>query len=123
MTIGFNVLEFAHSPSNYYKNQSDISNFELAVELEDRYNVIEMFTNDKKDVIIDIIATDYIRALKHFRTTMNTKTIETKIQNLWREYMIKGEHGIVSKRSIDTGTVGLIDTGDYYKSLVIKIKR
>ncbi|MDA0071768.1 hypothetical protein OFT50_13090 [Brachyspira hyodysenteriae] len=33
--------------------------------------------------------------------------------------MEKGEHGIMTLRAKKTGTVGLIDTGEYYQSMEI----
>ena len=121
MTINFEILDFIHSPSKYYgANNDNTTTYQVAIDLEDRYNVMLKFIKSRETEIINILTKELTLAINKARK-INDNIISEGIKNLWRNYMIRGEHGITSQRSRETGGVALIDTGEYYKSLIIRI--
>lgn len=124
LTISFLESDAPHLPiSNYYKKEySNISIYELAIELEERYEVLKKFIDKYYNKITEIISTELIYAtLKKIDIDNSKKIIANAIKNLYLNYMENGEHGILSERAIATGTVGLIDTGQYYNNMNIAI--
>lgn len=124
LKISFLESDAPHLPiSNYYKKEySNISIYELAIELEERYEVLKKFIDMYYNKITEIISTELIYAtLKKIDIDNSKKIIANAIKNLYLDYMENGEHGILSKRAIATGTVGLIDTGQYYNNMNIAI--
>lgn len=112
MKIVFYESEKEHLPiSNYYKfskNRKPITIHQLALYLEADYQVVKLFCEKYEDKIILAIANELMQDdPKDF-------IIDNAIRNMWLDYMESGEHGFASKRSIKTGTVALIDTGQYY---------
>lgn len=123
LQISFLESEAPHLPiSNWYHNQKEITIYELACELEEKYEVLETFCNMYYDKITEIIATELIYSqLKKTNEDESKRIIANAIKNLYLDYMEKGEHGVSSKRAIATETVGLIDTGQYYNNMNIAI--
>lgn len=124
LKISFLESDAPHLPiSNYYKKKySAISIYELAIELEERYEVLKKFIDMYYNKITEIITTELIYAtLKKIDIDNSKKIIANAIKNIYLDYMENGEHGILSKRAIATGTVGLIDTGQYYNNMNIAI--
>ena len=121
MQLSFLESDAKHLPiSNYYHNQKDITIYELAVELEEKYEVLKTFCNMYYNKIIEIITKELIYcSLKNTSEDDSKRIIANAIKNLYLDYMENGEHGIVSRRSLETGTVGLIDTGQYYSNMNI----
>lgn len=123
LKLSFLESDAPHLPiSNYYVRQSEISIYELALELEERYSVLKKFVDKYYNQIVAIISEELIYSA--FRKTSedeSKKVIANAIKNLYLDYMENGEHGIVSKRALATGTVGLIDTGQYYNNMNVAI--
>ena len=97
-----------NNASNYYDESENTKTvYEIAVELEEKYQVVSKFLELYKDDISFFIAKE------------KSYVIANHIKGLWLDFMEKGEHGIVTIRARKTGTVGLIDTGEYYQSMEI----
>ncbi len=110
-----------NNASNYY-NEKDKEKtvYEIAVELEEKYQVVSKFLESYKDDISFFIAKEKSYALLHPEESDKSNiAIANYIKGLWLDFMENGEHGIVSIRAKVTGTVGLIDTGEYYLSMEI----
>lgn len=108
--------------SNYYDNTDIISIYELALELEEKYEVVKKFIDKYNSEITEIVAKELIyNIFNNEDVNQSKKIIANAIKNIWLNYMEKGEHNIVSKRAKETGTVGLIDTGQYYNSMIIAV--
>lgn len=110
MKIVFYESEKTHLPiSNYYKKKtSKITIHELALILEKKYNVVENFCNKYEDKIITAIVNELLQ------DDPKVFIIDNAVKNYWLDYIENGEPAIYSKRAIETNTVGLIDTGQYY---------
>lgn len=123
LKLSFLESDAPHLPiSNYYIRQSEISIYELALELEERYSVLKKFVDKYYNQIIAIISKELIySAFRNTSEDESKKVIANAIKNLYLDYMENGEHGIVSKRALTTGTVGLIDTGQYYNNMNVAI--
>lgn len=123
LKLSFLESDAPHLPiSNYYVRQSEISIYELALELEERYSVLKKFVDKYYNQIIAIISKELIySAFRNTSEDESKKVIANAIKNLYLDYMENGEHGIVSKRALATGTVGLIDTGQYYNNINVAI--
>lgn len=123
LKLSFLESDAPHLPiSNYYVRQSEISIYELALELEERYSVLKKFVDKYYNQIIAIISKELIySAFRNTSEDESKKVIANAIKNLYLDYMENGEHGIVSKRALATGTVGLIDTGQYYNNMNVAI--
>ena len=107
--------------ANYYDESGNTKTvYEIAVELEEKYSVVTLFLQKYKDDISFFIAKEKSHALLHPEESDNSNiVIANHIKGLWLDFMEKGEHGIVTIRARKTGTVGLIDTGEYYQSMEI----
>lgn len=123
LKLSFLESDAPHLPiSNYYVRQSEISIYELALELEERYSVLKKFVDKYYNQIIAIITRELMyNGLTNSSESESKKVIANAIKNLYLDYMEGGEHGIVSKRALATGTVGLIDTGQYYNNMNVAI--
>lgn len=110
-----------NNASNYYDESENTKTvYEIAVELEEKYQVVSKFLELYKDDISFFIAKEKSHALLHPEESDKSNiTIASHIKKLWLNFMEKGEHGIVTIRAIKTDTVGLIDTGEYYQSMEI----
>lgn len=110
-----------NNASNYYDESENTKTvYEIAVELEEKYQVVSKFLELYKDDISFFIAKEKSYAFLHPEESDNSNiTIASHIKGLWLDFMEKGEHGIVTIRARKTGTVGLIDTGEYYQSMEI----
>lgn len=110
-----------NNASNYYDESGNTKTvYEIAVELEEKYQVVSKFLELYKDDISFFIAKEKSYALLHPEERDNSNiVIANHIKGLWLDFMEKGQHGIVTIRAIKTGTVGLIDTGEYYQSMEI----
>lgn len=118
MKIVFYESEKEHLPiSNWYpKRSTKITIHELALILEEKYNVVKGFCEAHEDDIIQAIAMELMQEEpKDF-------VIDNAIKNMWLDYMETEGHGITSVRSRATGTVGLIDTGQYYLHMQPKLE-
>lgn len=123
LQISFLESDAQHqNTSNYYDNTDIISIYELALELEENYQVIKTFIDKYNYKITEIVAKELIyNTFNDEDINQSKKIIANAIKNIWLDYMEKGEHNIVSKRAKETGTVGLIDTGQYYNSMIIAV--
>lgn len=110
-----------NNASNYYNEKDNEKTvYEIAVELEEKYHVVSKFLEKYKDDISFFIAKEKSYALLHPEESDNSNiVIANHIKGLWFDFMEKGEHGIMTIRAKKTGTVGLIDTGEYYQSMEI----
>lgn len=110
-----------NNASNYYGKQPQKTVYEIAVELEEKYQVVSKFVSRYKDEIMNYIAKEKVYVALHPEELDNSNfVIANHIKGLWLDYMEKGEHGVISKRAVETGTVGLIDTGEYYQSMEVQ---
>ena len=110
-----------NNASNYYDEKNKKKTvYEIAVELEEKYHVVSKFLEKYKDDISFFIAKEKTYSALHPEESGNSNiVIANHIKGLWLDFMEKGEHGIMTLRAKRTGTVGLIDTGEYYQSMEI----
>ena len=125
LQLSFLESDAQHLPiSNYYNNNKVISIYELAIELEEKYEVIKKFIDMYYNEITKIITKELIYcSLKKTDEDESKRVIANAIKNLYLDYMENGEHGVSSVRAIETGTVALIDTGQYYNNMNIAIDK
>lgn len=122
MIISFLEKDQLHNNASSYYDEKDNEKtvYEIAVELEEKYHVISKFIDRYRDDITLKIAKERFTA--EFKEGYNADLeIAEYIQGLWLDFMENGEHGIMSVRAKEEGGVGLIDTGEYYQSMVIKV--
>ncbi len=124
LLLSFLESDAPHLPiSNYYRRkESKISIHELALMLEEKYEVVKKFVDMYHNEISEAITRELIYcSFKNTSEDESKKVIANAIKNLYLDYMENGEHGVNSIRAIETGTVGLIDTGQYYNNMNIAI--
>lgn len=124
LLLSFLESDAPHLPiSNYYRKQeAKISIHELALMLEEKYEVVKKFVDMYHNEISEAITRELIYcSFKNTSEDESKKVIANAIKNLYLDYMENGEHGVNSIRAMATGTVGLIDTGQYYNNMNIAI--
>lgn len=99
---------------------SDISIYMLAKELESRYHLCERFITDKK--IIESLESRVLNiAMRNYSKERIKFDIENFTMNLWRDYIVKELHGIITKEAKNEGRKSFIKSGAYYKSMRISV--
>lgn len=97
--------------------------FDVATDLEKGYDILHIFYRMYKDELKSIIIQEVKLAWKMGRDQEATnKAISKRIYNLWVMFVIREEHGIKTKAALREGRQSFIDTGSYYKSMIVKIK-
>jgi hypothetical protein len=97
--------------------------FKVATDLEEGYSIAHIFYRMYKDELKSIIIQEVKRAWKSGRDQEATnQVIAERIKNLWRQFIIREEHGIKTKAALREGRQSFVDTGAYYKGMAIKVK-
>lgn len=127
MKLEIELLE----PERVHTRSNKITTATLAFILEARYKLMQKFfayiqralearaTSVTQDVILDTKQRqryDRVGLEKIYNTRLGTW-----LQNEWRKYIVSEAHGIKTKAAQDTGRHPFIDTGDYFKSLQVRI--
>lgn len=99
--------------------KSGISNAELAQILEAKYHLLQKFSDYAINEIIDYVLSFGIELESLSLAEFNT--IESMIQDKWRDYIELGLHNIKSKYAESEGRTAFIDTQKYYLGIVPKI--
>lgn len=137
MIISFLENDSVHSPSAYYDKTNkkygagigeppkEKTTYEIAVELEEKYHIIDTFIKLHEDDISFIIAREkfYISQYPEEAERLDF-IVANAVKNLWTDYINNREHqketGFQSKRSRETGTATFYDTGDYSNYMLVK---
>lgn len=107
--------------------KGDITVFKLSKDLEDEYHIIELFWKIHQKQIKEII---FNAVKRNFYSKSNLgsekmyQDISDKIIAMWRKYLRNEEHGIVTKasRKANPPRQSFIDTGDYMRTLKVKVE-
>lgn len=107
MKLIFETSELPHPNS---KNGETI--YDVSLALENRYKILDYFFNYiKKDLIKKLESS--VRSNPNFKT----QVIDEWIKNRWREWILDGNYGIITKASQKRGSQSFVDTGAYYMSM------
>jgi len=97
--------------------------FDVATDLEGRYDILHIFYRMCKDELKSIIIQEVKRAWKMGRDQEATNgIIAERIKNAFRVFIIEEKHGIKTLAAIREGRQSFIDTGAYYKFMNVVIK-
>lgn len=99
--------------------KSGIDNAELAMILEKKYHLLEEFSDFAMNEILEYML-DFGIDLENL-SLAEFNTIESFIQDRWRDYIELGQHGKKSKYAESEGRTAFIDTQKYYLGIVPKI--
>ena len=127
MKLEIELLE----PERVHTKSNTITTATLAFILEAKYKLMQKFYEHIKTALearAASITQDVILDTKQ-RTRLDRVAIEkiyntrlgAWLQNEWRAYIVRGTHGIKTKAAQDTDRQSFIDTGDYFKSLQVRI--
>ena len=95
---------------------------DVARQLESNYDVIGIFFKMYKNEIKSIIIQEVRAAWKYGRDQQETnRNIGSRVQSLWRQDILNEENGIKTKAAQDAGRQSFVYTGDYYKSLQVRV--
>ena len=90
--------------------------------LEADYDILHIFYRMKKTEIKSIIVKEVKLAWKYGRDqSMVNNLIAEQIKNIFREFMLKQGHGIVTQAAIKKGRQSFIDTGAYLAGMQVKV--
>lgn len=126
MKLEIELLE----PERVHTNSNTITTATLAFILEAKYKILQNFykhiarslearaASITQDVIMDTTRKVYNRV--SIEAEFN-KRLGAWLQNEWRTYIVSEAHGIKTKAARDADRQSFIDTGDYFKSLQVRI--
>lgn len=107
-----------HAPSKYSDDADKKTIYDLAVELEDRYNIIHKFIVAYKSETEEIIRKELLLSFFHKKSQEEFESaVIDNIRTLWRTFILNAEHGMTTKASESRGDPAFVDTSDYYLSL------
>lgn len=112
MRLIFETSELPHPNSTNGETIYDVS-----IELEKRYKIVKHFFNYIEQDLIKKIETDSKRGKR-----INKDRINEWVKNRWRQWILDGNYGIVTKASVERGNQSFVDTGAYYMSMYPKIE-
>lgn len=111
MRLVFETSELPHPNSN------GETIYEVSLELEKRYKVLQHFFNYIEKDLIKRLQQDVKRGKK-----INKERINEWVKNRWRQWILDGNYGIVTKASQRRGNQSFVDTGAYYMSMYPKLE-
>lgn len=95
----------------------------IAKKLEKDYDVLHIFYRQYKSKIKSVIIAEVKRAWNAGRDQEQVNgIIGEKIKNMFRQFMIKEEHGIRTRTAQRENRQSFIKTGAYYKSLKVAVR-
>lgn len=110
MKLVFETSELPHP------NSKDKTIYDVSLILETKYKLLEHFYKYiKKDL--------EAKLTKEIERNPNLKLeiINEWIKNKWREWILDGNYGIITKASQIRGSQSFVDTGAYYMSMYPKL--
>lgn len=108
-------------PKNSGKGENTIA--DVAKKLEKDYDILHIFMRKYKDKIKSVIIQEVKLAWNSKRDQeMVNNIIGDRIKNLFRQFIIRDETGIKTLAALAAGRQSFVDTGAYYKSLIVKVK-
>lgn len=127
MKLEIELLE----PERVHTRSDKITTATLAFILEARYKIMQKFfahiqralearaASTTQDVVLDT------RQQQRFNREGLERIYNTRLgawlQNEWRRYIVSEAHGIKTQAAQDAGRHAFVDTGDYFKSLQVRI--
>lgn len=111
MRLVFETSELPHPNSEDGQTIYDVS-----LDLEKRYKILDHFFEYIKQDLTKRIEREISRNPK-FRTEI----IDEWVKNRWREWILDGNYGIITKASQIRGNQSFVDTGAYYMSMYPKL--
>lgn len=116
MRLNFNAPTFLHP--NKDENGEEITVYEVAKKLESKYNLLGGFVAHYKTELEDIISQEAIKRIQGRKTQEQfKKSVDIRIQALWRDYMKSETHGIKTRIATEEDRKAFIDTGTYFMSI------
>lgn len=114
------------SPDRMHASGNKITTAELASILEGKYGLISSFSEFVSPKLYNRIE-KYVFQLvqkqmkkEQFEREIN-KNLGQWLQNEWRNYINSQEHRITTKAARDENRVPFVETGDYFKSIIVSI--
>ena len=111
-------------PDRLHTGSDNLTTAELAYILEKKYKLIDRFTKSIKNKLyqrVEVIISRNMDKPTKWEFLFN-RDLSGWLQNEWREFINKGNYGVITKSSQKRGTQPFVDTGDYFKSLKVKIE-
>ena len=109
-------IEFLE-PERLHPSSDTLTIAELGLILEKKYKLCEKFIDYTKPKIVN-------KAVEYLTKKTNRDwrfLLEEWLKGEWRDYMVSELHHIKTRQSIKENRESFIDTGSYYKSLMIRI--
>ena len=96
---------------------------EVAKALEKKYHILKLFTKKKNSEIRSIVIGGIKEAWRGNNDQDRAFNImQDNIRDLFRQFILANETGIVTKASVARGNQSFIDTGAYYSNLGVKVQ-
>lgn len=90
--------------------------------IEADYDLLHIFYEMKKAEIKSIIIQEVKLAWKYGRDQeIVNNIISDKIKSLYRQFMLRAEHGIKTKAAMDNNRQSFLDTGAYVAGMRVKV--
>lgn len=125
MKLEIELLE----PERTHTKSDTLTTAALAFMLEARYKIMRKFSEHISKALEARAAAVTQDIILETKRTFNNTKIEAEynkrlgawLQNEWRRYIVSEAHGIKTKAAQDNDRKSFVDTGDYFKSLQVRI--
>lgn len=108
-------------PDTPHPSSNQVTNYEVASELEERFKLCERFT----DFILPALEKrieDHLLYASDTEFDLHLGRLEDWLKGEWRNYIVNEKHGIKTKSAKDRGGKSFIITTSYYTNMLIKLK-
>lgn len=124
MQVEFKFL----SPARLHPNSDYLTTAQLAQILEGKYGLISGFTDytikdlmKRIEKIVHRFASEKVLTKKCLENNFN-RELGGWLQNQWRDYINHEKHNIESKAAKEENRQAFVETGDYFKSITVRIR-
>lgn len=125
MILEIELLE----PERVHTKSNVITTATLAFILEAKYKIMQKFYSYISKALEARAASITQDVIFDTKKSYNRVSIEAEynkrlgawLQNEWRKYIVSGAHGIKTQAAKDADRQSFVDTGDYFKSLQVRI--
>ena len=121
------TIEFME-PQRLHAGSDTASTADIATFLEAKYKLVENFTIEIRPKLlarITKVSERYLKNEEYLRKSLEkllNQQIGGWLQNEWRNYINKEMHKIKTKAAEKEKRQPFVNTGDYFKSMVVYIK-
>lgn len=115
-------------PEHLHASSDTLSTSDLALILEKKYGLVTHFEKYIEKSLhrrLDEVMSRFLQQkkpnMKNLELFLNQR-LGGWLQNEWREYINQGNYGIITEASKHRGSQPFVNTGDYFKSMIVRIK-